>query len=296
MSPEQRREAARNNIRGAAWMCGTVLCFVAMAVAGRQLSGRMDTAQIMLLRSLVGLVLIAPFAFVSGRVLTRRPFLHLTRNGVHFVGQFAWFYGIAALTLVDVTALNATTPVWATLMAMAFLGERAGFRRWAVIALGFAGVMVVLRPHAIPVSGAALVCLVGAAGYAGANVLSKTLMRTDTPVQVVFYMMLIQAPMSALILWDGWVAPVEGDVFWIGLVGAGGVLAHFTMNRAIQLAEISVAIPVTFVQLPLMSAVGFLLYLEVPDPWVLAGACMIFGGSWWNIRAERRLARPQVRP
>lgn len=296
MSPEQRRETARGNIRGAAWMCGTVLCFVAMAVAGRQLSGRMDTAQIMLLRSLVGLVLIAPFAFLSGRVLTRRPFLHLTRNGVHFVGQFAWFYGIAALTLVDVTALNATTPVWATLMAMAFLGERAGLRRWAVVALGFAGVMVVLRPHAIPVSGAALVCLIGAAGYAGANVLSKTLMRTDTPVQVVFYMMLIQAPMSALILWDGWVAPVEGDVFWIALVGAGGVLAHFTMNRAIQLAEISVAIPITFVQLPLMSAVGFVLYLEVPDPWVLAGACMIFGGSWWNIHAERRLARPQVRP
>ncbi len=285
------RAAARNNVVGALWMCATVLCFMAMAVAGRQLSDTMSTAQIMVLRSLVGLAAVAPLALAAGRIATRRPLLHLARNGVHFVGQYAWFYGIATLSFVDVSALMATTPIWATLFAIAFLGERAGFRRAAVIALGFAGVLVILRPHTLPVGWPALVCLAGAAGYAGANVLSKELMRADTPLQIVFYMMLIQLPIAAAANWGGWTPVAWADAGWITVVGLAGVLAHLTMNQAIRLGDISVVVPVTYIQLPLLGLVGFVFFLEVPEPMVLAGAGLIVAGAWWNIAAESRIAR-----
>ena len=291
MRAPDRRIAARNNIVGALWMCATVLCFTAMAVAGRQLSDTMSTAQIMVLRSFVGLFAALPLALAAGRIVTRRPFLHLARNGVHFVGQYAWFYGIAVLTFVDVSALMATTPIWATLLALAFLGERAGLRRWAVIALGFAGVLVILRPHAVPVEWAALICIFGAAGYAGASVLSKELMRTDTPIQIVLYMLAIQLPIAALANWGQWTPVVWEDAGWIAIVGFTGVVAHLTMNQSIRLGEISVVVPVTYIQLPLLGLVGFVFYLEVPETVVLVGACMIVAGAWWNIAAESRVAR-----
>ncbi len=294
MTSPDRRLAARNNIVGALWMCATVLCFIAMAIAGRELSDTMSTAQIMVLRSLVGLLLAAPLAFAAGRVATRRPLLHLARNGVHFVGQYAWFYGIAALSFVNVSALMATTPVWATLLAIAFLGERAGLRRWAVIALGFAGVLVILRPHALPVGLPSLICLAGAAGYAGANVLSKELMRADTPLQIVFYMMLFQLPIAALANWGGWTPLAWADAGWIAIVGAAGVAAHLTMNQAIRLGDISVVVPVTYIQLPLLAVIGFVFFLEVPEPMVLAGAGLIVAGAWWNIAAENRVARGRL--
>ena len=291
MRAPDRRLAARNNVVGALWMCATVLCFMAMAVAARQLSDTMSTAQIMVLRSFVGLFAALPLALAAGRIATRRPLLHLARNGVHFVGQFAWFYGIAMLTLIDMSALMATTPIWATLFAVAFLGERAGFRRWAVIVLGFAGVLVILRPHAVPVEWAALVCIFGAAGYAGANVLSKELMRTDTPIQIVLWMLVMQLPIAALANWGQWTPVVWEDAGWIAIVGFTGVLAHLTMNQSIRLGDISVVVPVTYIQLPLLGLVGFVFYLEVPETMVLLGAGMVVAGAWWNLAAETRIAR-----
>lgn len=283
--------AARNNMLGVLWMCATVCCFTAMAVAGRELSDTMSTAQIMVLRSLVGLVIVLPLALSSGRIATRRPLLHVARNSVHFVGQYAWFYGIAVLSLVDMSALMATTPIWSALFAVAFLRERAGLRRWLVIALGFAGVLVILRPHAVPVSWAALVCIFGAAGYAGANVLSKELMRTDTPLQIVFWMLLIQLPIATLANWGGWSPVAWEDAGWILVVGATGVLAHLTMNQSIRLGDISIVVPVTYLQLPLIGLAGFVLFQEVPDVMVLTGAVMIIAGTWWNLITERRIAR-----
>ena len=283
--------AARNNMAGVLWMCATVCCFTAMAVAGRELSDTMSTAQIMVLRSLVGLVMVLPLALSAGRIATRRPLLHVARNGVHFIGQYAWFYGIAVLSLVDMSALMATTPIWSTLFAVAFLRERAGLRRWLIIALGFAGVLVILRPHALPVSWAALVCIFGAAGYAGANVLSKELMRTDTPLQIVFWMLLIQLPIATLVNWGAWSPVAWEDAGWILIVGATGVLAHLTMNQSIRLGDISIVVPVTYLQLPLIGLAGFVLFQEVPEVMVLAGAAMIIGGTWWNLVAERRIAR-----
>lgn len=291
MRAPDRRTAARNNIAGVLWMCLTVLCFMAMAVAGRQLSDTMSTAQIMVLRSFVGLLATLPLALAAGPIGTRRPLLHFARNGIHFIGQYAWFYGIAVLSFVDVSSLMATTPIWATMFAIAFLGERAGFRRWAVVALGFVGVLVILRPHAVSVDWAALVCIFGAAGYAGANVLSKQLMRTDTPIQIVFYMMVIQLPIATLANWGQWTPVAWEDAGWIAIVGLTGVLAHLTMNQSIRLGDISVVVPVTYIQLPLLGTVGFIFYSEMPEMMVLVGACMIVAGAWWNIAAESRIAR-----
>ena len=172
------------------------------------------------------------------------------------------------------------------MFAAGFLGERAGFRRWAVIGLGFAGVLVILRPHAVPVEWAALICILGAAGYAGANVLSKELMRTDTPIQIVLWMLVIQLPIAALANWGQWTPVVWEDAGWIAIVGLTGVVAHLTMNQSIRLGDISVVVPVTYIQLPLLGLVGIRL---------LSGSPGDNGAARRRHGRRRRLVEPRRR-
>lgn len=281
---------------GALWMLGAVVSFAGMQIAGRELSGQYEPAVILFYRSAVGVVLILPIALAFGglkNVTTRRPLGHLTRNIVHFGGQFGWFYGIAHLTLADVTALTSTTPIFGVLLAVAFLGERLTWPRAMVIASGFIGVLIVVRPGLIPVETAAGVAVGGAFCYAVSIVMVKALTATEPPLRIVFIMMAMQSVFAlALTLATGGpealVVPTLPEWPSVIAVGVGGLTAHYCMAKAVSVADASVVMPVNFLQLPAMALAGLLLYREVVDPFTLVGGGLILAATYLNIRWSRR--------
>ena len=113
-------------MRAAFWMSGAVVSFMAMAIAGRQLSAPLTTFQILFFRSVVGLAVVTVLLQRAGwkQVTTRFFGLHLLRNVAHFAGQYGWFYGIALLPLTEVFAIEFTVPIWTALLATLALGER----------------------------------------------------------------------------------------------------------------------------------------------------------------------------
>src|SRR5215471_15837445 len=172
-------------------MAASIASFLLMAVAARQLTGRMPTVEILCLRSVVALVILlslwrrlGPAAYVTGR-----PGLHILRNIVHFSGQYAWVWGIALAPLAVVTAIEFTTP-----LAAALLGERIRPPRWGAIAGGIAGVLIIVHPGASAFGPAALIVLAAAFAFAASILMVKRLLATDHVTAVIFYMSLIQLP------------------------------------------------------------------------------------------------------
>ena len=272
------------------WMMGALLSFTGMAVGGRELTAELTTFQILLWRSVVGLAVVALLLTRFGWAQARsaRLGLQVVRNLSHLVGQFGWFYAIAWIPLAQVFAIEFTLPILVSIMAMLFLGERMTATRGLAVAAGFVGVLVILRPGLIPVDLASLSALMAAFGYAGAYVMTKVLARDDTPLAILFYMTLVQLPIAFAASLIDWTLPSPGLWPFVLLVGLAALSAHYCLARALVLADATVVVPMDFLRVPLIALVGFLLYDEAIDPWILLGAVIIFGSIYANLRAERR--------
>jgi drug/metabolite transporter (DMT)-like permease len=284
---------ARATWRAAGWMLGAIASFTAMAVAGRAVADALDTFEIMLYRSALGLPMVLLGAWATGGLAglrTRRPGLHGARNLAHFAGQNLWFAAIASAPLAQVIALEFTAPLWVLLLGAAILGERPGRRRIALAALGFVGVLIVARPFGGPIEPGVAFAALAAIGFALTAVATRALTRTETTASILFWLTLIQLGLAILAAgFDGDVAwPTPQALPWVVLIAITGLSAHACLTSALALAPAHTVMPLDFARLPIVAAIGALAYGEAIDPWVLAGGALILGASWTNLRLDRR--------
>ncbi|HWI35105.1 MAG TPA: DMT family transporter [Burkholderiales bacterium] len=283
-------DSQQNPVRGVLWMIGAVLSFALMAVAVRELLRHMSVLEILALRTLVTLLLISGLVLRYGvaPLRTRRFPAHAARAVLHLGGQWCWMYAIGVLALATVFAIEFTMPVWVAILAALFLGERLNQGRMVQLALGLTGVLIILRPGLGAFNPGALVMLVGSMLYASSMILTKRLSATDSALAVTFWMSVVQFPITLLGALPAWVTPMLVDVPWIIAIGAGSFAAHYSMTRAMKLADATVVVPVDFIRLPLIAVVGAVFYAEPFDPMVIVGALIIFTGTYYSLSRERR--------
>ncbi len=274
-------------VRASLWMIGAIVSFSTMAVAGRELSAELTTFQILFFRSLAGFFLMLVLLSRTGwwQLKTRHFGIHLLRNVTHYGGQYGWFYGIAVIPLAEVFAIEFTMPIWTALFASLILGERIGWQRGLAIAIGFAGVLVMLRPGIAVISPAALAVLAAAFAYAFAHTLTKRLSGTDSPMAILFYTTAVQLPLALLPALHNWTWPSLASWPWVFGVGAAALSAHYCLTRAFILEDASVVMPIDFLRLPFIAVVGYVFYDEPLEFWVFVGAVIVFSGSWLNLKA-----------
>ena len=274
-------------LRGALWMVGALLSFSLMAISVRELLHAMGSFEILFLRSFMSLVILLFFLPRRLASLRTRHFgLHVLRNAFHFGGQYAWVYAISILPLATVFAIEFTMPVWATVLAMIFLGERLNQGRVVMLVLGLAGVIVMLRPGVAVIQPAALVMLLGAFAYASTMIATKRLSGHDSAFAILFYMAVIQLPFALVPALPHWVWPGVRDLPWVSALGVVGLSAHYCMTRAFRIADAMVVVPIDFLRLPLIAVVGMLFYGEPLDLAIMLGAAVIFAGTFYSIRRE----------
>jgi drug/metabolite transporter (DMT)-like permease len=282
-------------VRGAIWMILGGLSLVTMAIVIRYLAPRYSVLEMIFLRSVVSLALILPWAIRQERaqLATRRLPLHVLRNVIHYCGNIGWFIGVTLVPLADLSALQFTVPLFTVLMAAIVLREAIGRHRWIATAVGFLGMLVIVRPGFTVINTGTIALLVSALFYATSQTATKMLSRTEPAHRVVFYMALVFVPVSAVPAAFGWVTPGWSDTVPIVLLGITGYTAHLFIVRAFAAADASFVIPFDFLRLPLSALFGFLLYTERPDLWTLIGAAVIFGSTWYNAVSEtRRVVKP----
>lgn len=270
------------------WMFGGMLSFSLMAISGRELSVELSTSQILFVRSVIGLlIMIIVMSCIGwGQVKTKKIEIHILRNIAHFLGQYAWFYGIALISLVEVFALEFTMPFWAAILAVVLLGERISLKRVLSISLGFIGVLIMLRPGLQIISPAALVVLGAAFLYAFAHTFTKYLSGFDAPAAIVFYMAAIQFVIAIVFCFQDLVWPSLRLLPWTIGVGVFALTANYSLTRAFKLSDLSVVMPIDYLRLPFIALVGFVFYEENPDAWVLLGGSIVILGSWLNLKSS----------
>lgn len=274
-------------------MMGAVAAFTSMAVAGRAVAIELDTFEIMAWRSLVGIALVALVVTARGmwgQISARSPQLHLARNVAHFAGQNLWFYAIISVPLAQVFALEFTAPLWVLVLSRLMLGERLTLTRTMAALLGFAGILLVTRPGAVPVTPGLISAAVAAIGFAFTYIFTKKLTMQAPTACIMWWMTIIQGILGfACAGIDGDLAVPSADALkWIALIGTAGLGAHFCIANALRVAPATVVMPFDFLRLPVVAGVGLLLYNEPVGLWVVAGAALILLGNYINLRGAAR--------
>lgn len=283
--------------KGALWMIGTLLSFSAMAIAGRELGGILDTFEVMFYRSAVGVVVVLGVLTFWGKwaeVRTQKLGWHVLRNLAHFTGQNLWFYAVTLIPLAQVFALEFTTPLWVILLSPLLLGERMTGIRALCTVLGFIGILIVTRPDTMTeINPGILTAAACAIFFALTIITTKRLTRTETVACILFYLTTIQLVLGLVMAgYDGDMAVPTGiNLLWAVLVGFAGLMAHFCYTNALRLAPATVVVPLDFARLPLIALAAWLVYAEVVDPMVFVGAVLIFGANYLNIWTETRKAK-----
>jgi drug/metabolite transporter (DMT)-like permease len=274
------------------WVVGALLSFSAMAVSIRELSrDGLTIFEILAIRSgvavIVFTILLSMRADLRRYALPRRMELNLTRNVVHYASQYAWATALTMLPLATVFSLEFTMPAWTVLLAAWLLRERMTASRIGVVVLGLAGVLMILRPGIAGFNPAAFLVLMAAFGYAIAMIATKSLTRTETPFGIVFWMVVIQFPLSLAgsnpavfsHLQPRHLLPVLG-------VSIAGLTSHYCLSNAFRFGDAMLVVPLDFLRIPLIAVVGWALYGERLDIFVLLGATIIISGVLWNLRVE----------
>ena len=275
------------------WMSAMIASFLLQMIAVRELSENLGVFQILFIRTCISLSIVMPLIAARGPRLLRtdRIGMHMARNGVNFVAQAAWTYGVAMLPLAAVTALEFSTPVWVALLAALFLGERLSRHRVIAVLSGFIGVLIILRPGVEAVQLAALVVLGSALCFATSNVIAKALTRTEDTLTIVIWMQIMQLPIGFLACIWTWTDPVWSDAPWLIVIGCTGLSAHYAMAKAFSLADTTVVMPIDFLRLPLAGILAYAVYREPVSIFVFLGAALMFAGNFHSVRQERRERR-----
>ena len=281
-------------IRGGIWIFLSTFAFTAMIGFVREASATFNTFEITFWRAFFGLVVMVPWlARVRLRRLrTTHARIHLIRNVVHFIGIVAWFYVVSRINLSVGVALQFTVPLFTIAMAALILKERVDAQRWTATAIGFAGVLVIVRPDTGAIDGLAAITLISAAFYAASNIATKAIGQADSSEVLVFYMHLMHLPMAligALVL--GMNMPGWTDLPILAGVAMSATLAHYLLAQALRAADASAIMPVDFLRLPWIAALAYMLYDEVPEPGAWIGGAIIFGAAYYLLRRESRVGR-----
>lgn len=279
-------------------MLCTGVFFVAVTAVVKYLDGAIPAAQAAFLRYFLGLVFVIPMIrpILDAKLTKRQWRLFGVRGVAHTVGVSLWFYGMATISIAEVTAMNYMSPVYVTIAAALFLGERLAARRIMAIVAALLGALIILRPgfRELELGHLAMVgtALLFAVGYLVAKIMSGEVSPT-----VVVGMLSITVTIGLFPLaWAVWVPPTMGQLGWLFVLACLATAGHYTMTFAFAAAPLTVTQPVTFLQLVWAAALGALFFGEPVDPWVVLGGTIIVSAIVFITLREAKMKREGLTP
>ncbi len=271
-------------------LLGIFVFSIADAV-GKWILATYAIGQLMLIRSLTGLVILAPVVWRAGPAVFRnlqQPGLQAVRAILSTAETAFFFWAISFLPLADVTTFYLAAPIFVTILAAIFLGEHVGWRRWAAILVGFVGVVLALGPSAAVASLPAVIALVGSMTFAVLMIITRHLRSTPDVVLITFQFIGGLAFGVVGVLF-GWTPMTALDLAIIMAMGVIALVGHFCINRSLKLAPASVVAPYHYTAIVWAVVLGFVVFADVPSPVTVAGAALIIGSGLFIFFRERRI-------
>lgn len=283
---------------GILWMLVTGLCFVAVTAIVKYLGPRIPPEEQAFLRYFLGLVFLIPMlpALLNTRLNSKLVLQFGLRGALHAVGVMLWFYAMTRIPLAEVTAINYLAPVYVTLGAALFLGEKLAMRRIAAVITALVGAVIILRPGFRAIEPGHMAMLLAAVVFGGSYLLAKVTVG-KVPAAVVVGMLSIVVTLAlAPFAYAVWVTPTWTEIGILFGVACFATAGHYTMTLAFAAAPVAVTQPVTFLQLVWATALGALAFSEPVDFWVVLGGAIVLASVSFITWRETMLNRRQITP
>jgi len=259
---------------------------------GKWLVATYSVGQLLLIRSIAALILLAPFIRREGWHAFReapRPGLQIVRAVLSALEVALFYWAVAYLPLADVTTFYLAGPIFVTALAPFLLGEKIGWKRWTAVIAGFIGVLVAMRPSAESLSLPALIALGGSVLFAFLMIATRTVRGTSDTVLVTTQTVgalalgIVSAPFS-------WVTPSPRDFLLLSLLGVVAMIAHVFVNRSLKLAPASLVVPYQYTLILWAMVLGYFAFGDVPEMLLVAGAGIIVAAGIFIFLREQTLA------
>ena len=279
------------------WMVVTGLFFIVVTALVKYMGPRLPAAEAAFIRYAMGLVFLIPvLGTMRDAHLTRRQYSMFAARGImHAWGVSLWFFAMTRIPIAEVTAMNYLAPIYVSIGAAIFLGEKLAARRIVAVILGLLGAVIILRPGFREVSIGHLAMMLAAVVFAGSYLLAKLLADEVKPAVVVgmlsIFVTLGLAPFAVPV----WITPTWEELVILFAVAFFATAGHYTMTLALAAAPVTVTQPVTFLQLLWATLLGAVMFAEPLDIWVIIGGVIILGSVAFITFREAMLKR-QITP
>ena len=284
------REGGGETLKGMAFMGVSTMAVASVNAIGHHVSVEIHPFEIAFFRSMISIFVLAP-AIVRRKfapLRTRRPALLAARGLLDGASALFFFLALSLSPLANVTALSFSAPLFATLLAVLFLGEVLRIRRISALLIGFAGTLVILRPGLVSLDSGSMSMLGFAALWGGAMVLTKGLSRTESSLTIALYSALVITPFALLAALPFWTTPSLTQLAWLVLIGFLSSLRQVTLAEAFRHADATAVLPLDFTKLIFAAVIGAVAFGEIPSAWTWAGGILIFVGGTAIAYGERR--------
>lgn len=288
----------QNVLHGIGWMLLTSTLFVCVTGIVRHLGSALPAVEAAFLRYLFGVIMISP-VFIP---LFKRPpsaanmKIYAIRGVVHGFAVMLWFFAMARIPIGEVTAIGYCTPIFVTIGAALFLGEKLQIRRILAVAMGFMGALIILRPGFQELKLGQLAQFAATPLFATSFIMAKKMTDKTDPALIVAMLSLF----CTIVLLPGammqWRTPSQEEIFWLTLTALFATLGHYTLTRAFKAAPITVTQPFSFLQLVFAVLMGIFIFGEPLDIYVLIGGAVIVGAATYISHRETIAARKQSTP
>lgn len=287
-------------LRGILCMLVATACFMTMQTGIRHMTAELHPFVVGFFRTFLGLLWLMPWILRIGRSAwrTARPLVHVFRGTINTVSMLSTFVALSITPLAEVTALSFTAPLFATLGAIFFLGEKVRMRRWIAIGVGFVGALLILRPGFAEIGPGPLLALLASALWAMALLIIKVQSRTDSSVTIALYMGAVMSPLALAAAIPFWTWPDPRQFLMLAGIAALGTLGQVALNQSFREADATVVLPFDYLKLIWATALGFVVFGEVPDAWTWIGGTVIFASTVyiaWREAKTKRDARLATR-
>lgn len=280
------------------YMVGSVICFSTMDLIVKYLN-EVPFGQVLFMRFFFGMI---PIFFLIPRdkiftfYKTKRPGLHTFRAVSGTIAIIALFIGLRNLPLADVISLTFTGPLFVTIMSVIFLSEKVGVRRWSAVAIGFVGMLFIVRPAFEEMNFYYIFPVIFSLGFANVAISIRSLSKTEPNYLIAFYFSLLALLVGLATIIKGWIWPTPQETFLFILLGLAGGVANLLLTQSYRLADASLVSPIKYLSLVVAIVAGYIIFSEIPKGMTLFGAGLIVVSSFIIFKREETLKKQVVAP
>ena len=268
------------------WM-SVMLCII------RYISDDYNAIVIVFWRSVCAVLIMLPWLIRGGRevIKTERIKLHFIRSLIGIVAMVSWFYALGILELPHATALSFTYPIFSAIAAVIFLKEKIGLQRAIAIAVGFLGVLVIIRPNFAAMNYGSFIVLFSTFFWAIAIIIVKKLSVTEAPKTMIFYMSFFMAILSLPLLAVFWQNITLEALFWFFVIGVCSNISHIALTKAVARVDLTMILPFDFLRLVFVGIFAYVLFGDYTHIYDILGSLIIISSGVFIAYREQKFKR-----